>query len=367
MKILYGVQGTGNGHLSRARQLGPELVRLGAEIDWVMTGRHPDQYFDMSPFPNYQTLPGLTFQVRNGQIQLLETCRKLAIKQSIRDIRQLNTKAYDLVISDYEPITAWAAKLQKTPSLGLAHQYAFLHPSVPKMNHHLMGNALLKYFAPTQMTLGLHWHHFNAPILPPIFGVGSAPDNQLLADPTQVLVYLPHDAIAELLPLFNAQPHHQFHVFTQEIAPQQMGSVQIHALSRPDFLRTLHQCAHVLCAAGFELVSEALSLGRNIMVKPLKQQTEQVANARALNLLEYAQVCYELKAHHIHHWLAEGNPVRVRYPNVAKALARQIMTGHWHTLAEDMMDLWQDCAMPDTSFVRSSRLALNSQTALTDS
>ena len=365
MKILYGVQGTGNGHLSRARQLGPELIKLGAQIDWVMSGRARDEYFDMAEFNDFQTYQGLSFQVKNGKIELWKTWQKLQLKQCISDINQLDTRQYDLVISDYEPITAWAARRQKTPSLGLAHQYAFLHPSVPKIGHHWVGNALLKYFAPTQLTLGLHWHHFDAPILPPIFGV-SGNLEAAQPDASQVLVYLPHDSIAQLLPIFNAHPNYQWHVFTQEVTPQQIGSVHIHALSRPVFLQKLHQSTHVLCAAGFELVSEALSLGRNILVKPLQQQTEQIANAKALSLLEYATVTHRLDLQTVQQWLYHGRIVRVNYPNVAHSLAQKIMQGRWETLSTELIDLWRDCSMPDPSWLAPTSIESNRELALTE-
>jgi uncharacterized protein (TIGR00661 family) len=365
MKILYGVQGTGNGHLSRARQIGPELIKLGATIDWVMSGRHPDDYFDMDEFEDYRTFQGLTFCVQQGRVQMFDTLRKLKFKQSLSDILQLNTKEYDLVISDYEPITAWAAKIQKTPSLGLAHQYSFLHPSVPRINHHWVGNALLKHFAPTQITLGLHWHHFGAPILPPIFGVESNSSETTVADTKQVVVYLPHESIEHLIPILQTQNDYQFNVFTQEVPPQQLGSVSIHALSRPHFLKILNRSAHVLCGAGFELVSEALSLGRNIMVKPLQQQTEQMANARALKLLEYATVCDTLGPTQLQQWLENGRAIRVRYPNVAQHLAKQILTGRWLTMGEDLQNLWYDCDQADTQWINRAGFDVTETTALT--
>ncbi|WP_275451435.1 glycosyltransferase family protein, partial [Photobacterium sanctipauli] len=60
MKILYGVQGTGNGHISRAREMARALASQGAEVDYLFSGRPADQYFDMEGFGDYQTRRGLT-------------------------------------------------------------------------------------------------------------------------------------------------------------------------------------------------------------------------------------------------------------------------------------------------------------------
>ena len=47
MKIFYGVQGTGNGHITRARVMAKELQNAGIETVFKFTGRHADKFFDM--------------------------------------------------------------------------------------------------------------------------------------------------------------------------------------------------------------------------------------------------------------------------------------------------------------------------------
>ena len=61
MKIFYGVQGTGNGHITRARIMAKELYADGHEIQFQFTGRAEDQYFDMKIFNDFQCREGLTF------------------------------------------------------------------------------------------------------------------------------------------------------------------------------------------------------------------------------------------------------------------------------------------------------------------
>jgi hypothetical protein len=41
MKILYGIQGTGNGHVSRAKEILP-VMRRYAEVDVLISGRECD-------------------------------------------------------------------------------------------------------------------------------------------------------------------------------------------------------------------------------------------------------------------------------------------------------------------------------------
>ena len=56
MKILYGVQGTGNGHYQDSRLL-PEL-RPGIDIDFVFSGRRREDFFDMASFGDFRLFEG---------------------------------------------------------------------------------------------------------------------------------------------------------------------------------------------------------------------------------------------------------------------------------------------------------------------
>ena len=76
MKILYGVQGTGNGHLSRTRALLPALQRPGVEIDFVFSGRKREDFFDMDSFGNFILFEGLTLIFKRGRLQIFQTLFK---------------------------------------------------------------------------------------------------------------------------------------------------------------------------------------------------------------------------------------------------------------------------------------------------
>ena len=59
MKILFAIQGTGNGHLSRARDIYPELIKYG-EVDVLISGIQAD--VDV-PFPVKYKLYGMSFYI----------------------------------------------------------------------------------------------------------------------------------------------------------------------------------------------------------------------------------------------------------------------------------------------------------------
>ncbi|MGB1544234.1 MAG: glycosyltransferase family protein, partial [Spongiibacter marinus] len=76
MKLLYGVQGTGNGHISRARMMAKHFAARNVDVQYLFSGRSPEQYFDMDVFGDFQLRHGLTFATRDGRISTLQTLRE---------------------------------------------------------------------------------------------------------------------------------------------------------------------------------------------------------------------------------------------------------------------------------------------------
>ena len=73
MRILYGINGTGNGHRSRARDLVPALSRL-ADVDVVVSGV---AYSLPMPFPVLRQFQGVSFAYRGGRVDLWQTALRL--------------------------------------------------------------------------------------------------------------------------------------------------------------------------------------------------------------------------------------------------------------------------------------------------
>lgn len=117
MRILYGVQGTGNGHTTRARVMAKAFAKAGIEVDYLFSGRSKADYFDMQEFADFQTRTGLTFVTERGRVNGFKTVKQAKIREFISDIRELNLRHYDLIFNDFEPVTAWAGRRQKFLSL----------------------------------------------------------------------------------------------------------------------------------------------------------------------------------------------------------------------------------------------------------
>lgn len=300
-----------------------ELFAAGFDVTFQFTGRPADKYFDMEVFNGYQTREGLTFNTNKGQVSYIKTALQASPIQFVRDINTLDLSAYDLVISDFEPVTAWAAKKQKKKVLGIGHQYAFGH-AIPRKGSDPIADQVMKYFAPADIGVGLHWHHFGQPILPPIIDTPEYP-SQVQAN--KIVVYLPFEDSNEVMRYLCPFENFEFHVYSPNVIASKYPHIEFKALSRDGFQRDLYDCAGIISNAGFELASESLQLGKKILAKPLHSQMEQISNAAALEQLGYGHTMYDMDSAVIEDWLHNPHAVHITYPCVAKVLVNWIQNG----------------------------------------
>lgn len=326
MKILYGVQGTGNGHISRARAIGRYLQDKGADVSYLISGRERDKLFDMQPFGDFMHRKGFTFSTKAGKIQTLPTLLDSNLLRFYKDVRSLPLEDYDVVVTDFEPVTAWAARRAGVKSIGISHQYAF-HHDVPKAGETLTSRFLIKNFAPADISFGLHWHHFFQPILPPII------DDQALpaaVEGDSILVYLPFEdqqAVQALLRPFREQ---HFTVYGPGLGKHDVANLSLRPLSVKGFKQDLVKCRGIICNAGFMLLSEALYLGKKVLVKPLGGQMEQLSNVEALTMLRYGEALAGLDSARIEQWLNQTATFQaIHYPDVAAAFVDWLLGGEW--------------------------------------
>lgn len=338
MRILYGVQGTGNGHITRARMLGPAIERQGIQVDYLFSGRDAEKYFNMEPFGTYETRTGFTFATEDGQVDLLRTIREAKLVEFLNDVRKLDLSQYDLVVSDFEPVTAWAARLKGKRSIGIAHQYAFTH-KVPGRELSKLMHIGIPIFTPVTDAIGLHWHNFTKSILPPMI---SPMDLELSFAPRKVLVYLPFENTKRVVEFLHTWQSYDFHLFADVEEEYSVGSVTVHPLSRENFKRCLASCAGVFTSAGFGVCSEAIQAGKGLLVKPLAGQFEQAANAAALERLSFGSQINSFDDLKFEHWLSSLSSAKNPrpWPATEQVLAEWIADGCPGTVKDLCQKAW---------------------------
>jgi uncharacterized protein (TIGR00661 family) len=341
MKILYGVQTTGNGHLSRAKEMIPLLKSMGHDVQVLFSGQANQNLFqDIAIFNPHNVCKGFTFFTFEGKINYFKTIKSIDISRFYRDIRSYRSCRFDLVITDFEPISARIAKQNNIPSIGIGHQYAFLH-RIPRIKtYNPFPYFILKNFAHPLFPIGLHWHHFNQPILPPIIPKYLT-NKETISN--KILVYLPVEDKNAVESILKTIQSYDFYIYGHSKVDLDIENLHYRQYSRANFLTDLSDCYGVICNAGFELPSEALYLGKKLLVKPLHGQMEQESNALAIAQLNIGIVTKTLHTNVILNWLNNAqNLSLVRYPNdSSEKIATWINKGNWHNLNPLLESAWE--------------------------
>jgi uncharacterized protein (TIGR00661 family) len=327
MKILFAIQGTGNGHLSRARDVYPELARYG-EVDVLVSGIQADVQV---PFPVKYRLYGMSFIFgKRGGVDIVQTARKLKLFRLIKDIKQFPISEYDLVINDFEPVSAWACKLQNKPCISLSHQCAVLHPNAPKpAQNDPMGKLILNRYAPVTAAYGFHFKNFGENVFTPVI-------RQEIRDITpqnngHYTVYLPAYNDEQIVKHLSHFTQVKWDVYSKHNKqPFTTGNVKVQPINNTDFIKSLATSAGALLGAGFEGPAEAMYLGKKVLVIPMQTQYEQHCNAAGAAAMG-ATVVSGLHAKNydiITNWIANGQPPPVDYPNLTAEIIAKIIHNH---------------------------------------
>jgi uncharacterized protein (TIGR00661 family) len=326
MKILYAIQGTGNGHLTRAIELIPAFKALpGVEVDILISGTEHDLKF---PFEVKYRFKGLSFVFsQSGGIDLLKTFKSLNSRRLIKDISTLPANEYDLVINDFEPISCRAAILHNVPCIGLSNQAATLHPLAPKPElNDLTGKLILNHYAPCHAQIGFHFKRLTNEIYTPV--IRQVVRNHPVSDNGHFTVYLPAYSDQKIFRALEMLPEYQFQIFSKHSkSPYRHRHMEVFPLNSETFLKSMASSSGVICNAGFGTTSEALFLGKKLLVIPMKNQIEQHCNAAMLKSMG-VDVLKSLKPRHVfalHNWVINGRPVPVQFPDNTAMVVNAVM------------------------------------------
>ncbi|MBL4805157.1 MAG: glycosyltransferase [Alphaproteobacteria bacterium] len=338
MKILYGMNGVGNGHISRARLLVPKLQAAGADVDCILSGRPAEDCPDLSALGDVKFRKGLSISFDNGSMNFFKNSTNLVrqFPNLIKEVATLDTRDYDLVISDFEPVSAWAAKLQGTPCIGTANHHA-LEFDVPRTSPYSPFMLFMRGILPADTKLPTHYDQFDQPILPPFKTDMDAGES----DPKKILVYLNFENLESTASLLKDFKGHDFYIYNAEVEQaSDEGNLHFRPLSKDGFKRDFQTCAGVITNAGFMTTAEALQMGKKILVKPAIGQKEQESNVIALEELGYATAMRELDSDIVSEWLRQNKAVKMTCPDTAQALVDWVMKGEWTDSSELVSDLW---------------------------
>jgi len=285
--ILYGVNGEGSGHSTRAKEVLTHLVAQGHDVQVASFDRGLQNLktdFDITE------IYGFRFAYLNNRVRYKRTIAKnlVTVPQAARSLSLLKDLVdewkTDLVITDFEPLTCHIGHKKKLPVISIDNQHCLTNADVsyPKQYRRDAAAAkLVTRLMTPRASAYLVISFFTAPVrkrntflFPPVLR-----QEILDAAPTEgghVLVYVtsPAPALAKLL----ASVRCRFiaYGFGRE---GEDGNIVYKKPSLNGFFADLTGARAIVANSGFSLVSEALHLGKPYLAVPVSHQFEQIFNA----------------------------------------------------------------------------------------
>ncbi len=327
MKILLAVQGTGNGHISRAREIIPLLEKYG-KVDIAISGIQADVQLEQAISYSFY---GFSFIFgTHGGVNQWETLKKAKLLRLWKDIHRVPVMEYDLVINDFEPITAWACKLKKIPCIGLSHQSSFLSLKTPRPGSRWnWAELIFKYYAPVTAAYAFHFESYDDFIFTPV--IREEIRNLKKEEKGYYTVYLPAFGDEILIEYLSQTPEVKWEVFSKHSNKEyRIANIHFRPIQNEAYNKSLAGCVGLLTGGGFEGPSEALYLGKKVLAIPMNGQWEQQCNAVALQRLGVSVFWKKDKnlALRIQEWVRNDKPVPVDFPNITEKIIQRLMENH---------------------------------------
>jgi uncharacterized protein (TIGR00661 family) len=293
--ILYGVNGEGAGHSTRAKEVISHLQERGHAVRVVSFDRgfaNLRKDFDVTEIHGWR-LAYVNNQVRYRRTlaRNLLTARRTAA--SLSQLKELIDKcAIELVVTDFEPLSCHAGHARHLPVISIDNQHCLTNADVSypreyrrdagaaKLVTRLMvprANAyLVTSFFPAQVTMP------NTFLFPPILRECVLQAHPQPGDDILVYVTSPAPALEKLLASVRAS--FVAYGFGRE---GRTANIVYKKPSLDGFLTDLVAAKAIIANAGFSLVTEALHLGKPYLAVPVAHQFEQIFNAYWLDKAGY--------------------------------------------------------------------------------
>lgn len=291
-KIVYGVSGEGSGHSSRAREMLNHLVGQGHECRVVSYDRGYANLKD--DFEVFET-EGLQIHSVENQVSVTKTFVDNIARLSdgfskLRQLRHEVFKAFqpDVVVTDFEPMTAYLANHYELPLITVDNQHRMRYMAYSCPDHlrqsAMVTETVIRLIVPkpdvslvTTFYVGKVTNDRTF-LFPPI--LRSAITDVAPTRGNHIVVYLTQSFDA-VLDMFSGFPREKFIVYGHDKTLEQ-GNVSYREFDANGFVADLASCKAVIATAGFTLMTEALHYGKPIMALPMGGQFEQELNGLLL-------------------------------------------------------------------------------------
>jgi uncharacterized protein (TIGR00661 family) len=293
--ILYGVNGEGAGHSTRAKEVLTHLRKQGhtlhvASFDRGLRNLSSD--FDVTE------IFGFRIAYVNNRVRYKRTLARnlMTLPQAAKSANRLKDLIaawqINLVITDFEPLTCHVAHAMGLPIVSIDNQHCLTNAEVSYPRQYRRDAAA------TKLVTRLMTPHADAYLVISFFTAPVKKQNTFLfppllrkeileAVPTEeehILVYVTSPAPSMAKVLSTVRGRFVAYGFGRE-GPE--DNILYKKPSLDGFMRDLAGAKAIIANSGFSLVTEALHLGKPYLAIPVEHQFEQIFNAYWLQKTGY--------------------------------------------------------------------------------
>lgn len=332
--ILYGVNGEGAGHSTRAREVLNHLVSSGHGVHVATFDRglqNLKSTFDCTE------IYGFRFSYVNNRVKYKRTIARnlITVPQAAKSLSSLGKLfdewKIDLVVTDFEPLTCHLGHHRRLPIISIDNQHCLTNAAVTYPKEYRRDAAAAKLVTKLMTPRAnayLVISFFTAPIrkrntflFPPLLR-----DEILRAQPSEgnhILVYVTSPAPALAKILNSIRGRFIAYGFGREGEDR---NILYKKPSLDGFFADLVSARAIVANSGFSLVTEALHLGKPYLGVPVSHQFEQIFNAYWLQNSGYGAYWEELNKERVESFL-------YNLPHYREALAHYPRQGNSALLA----------------------------------
>lgn len=298
-KIVYGFSGEGSGHSSRTREMAAHLVRQGHTVRLASYDRG---YRNLKDDFDVLEIEGLRIASEDNKVSRVRTFidNLQRLPKGHRTLQRFRAVLFDdfqpdVVITDFEPMSAYLATYYDRPLISLDNQHRMRYmkyrcPPGMRAERRITKTIIRAMVPRPDVALAITFFFGEVKndrtfLFPPI--VRSEVRDSQPAAGDHILVYLTSgfDSCLEVLKRF---PRESFRVYGYD-RDERDGVLHYRPFSREGFLDDLATSKAVIATAGFTLISEALYLHKPYLALPMRGQFEQQLNAFQLQQLGYGR------------------------------------------------------------------------------
>lgn len=310
MKIIYGVSGHGNGHITRSTYVINFLEKNGCKVKILTYGQGIKYLNIIKKDADYHDISGFDIIYKDGVVRNYRTFYEFlkrfppnTTKQLIYFFKMLYQYKPDLVISDFEPFSQIFAKTVGIPLININNNITVnILKEIPdrtsftekyfakivvniferKANYHFILSFADKYISRPKES------KYKIIVVPPIIRKEVIEIAKEKEYRDFILIYQTSKSmIVRINELIKNFPEVKFVSYGLEL--EERNNLKKESFSKDNFLKDLSKCKGVITNGGFTLISESLYLKKPIFSVPIKGQYEQRVNSFLIEKMGYGK------------------------------------------------------------------------------